>query len=167
MRKKAEQRHDPAVLEMKGDFASIVGDDDIRGHRRPCSHGEPLSSQLRHRKMYLRHKHCLYGGQSVTFNHAEEWEGAFLTSTAGTADKTVTAATSIAATATTVTNKSCARAAAANDKPVGLDQVEQAAAGPDTSLSRWGPTRTNLSRRGRARTKLSMPWLVCMYPCLW
>ena len=121
MRKKAKQRHDPAVLEMKGDFASIVGDDDIRGHRRPCSHGEPLSSQLRHRKMYLRHKHCLYGGQSVTFNHAEEWEGAFLTSTAGTADKTVTAATSIAATATTVTNKSCARAAAANDKPAGLD----------------------------------------------
>ena len=66
--------------------------------------------------MCLKHKHCLWVGHITTINPAEGWEGSFLASTAATTDKVVKARTSVAAAATTITDKSCARAAAANDK---------------------------------------------------
>ena len=44
---------------------------------------------------------------------------------------TVKARTSVATRAKTVTDESCTRATAANDKPTGLEQSEKAMDGPD------------------------------------
>ena len=47
--------------------------------------------------------------------------GSFLASTAATTDKVAITAMFVTATATTVADKNCARAAAANDKPASPD----------------------------------------------
>ena len=46
----------------------ICGGDDVSGHRHPCSHGKPLLSQPRRRKMCLWHKHCNWAEHSATIN---------------------------------------------------------------------------------------------------
>ena len=66
--------------------------------------------------MCLKHKYCLWVGHITIINPAEGGEGSSLASTAATTDKAVKARTSTAAAVTTVTDKSCARAEAANDK---------------------------------------------------
>ena len=66
--------------------------------------------------MCLRHKHCHWVGHIATINPADGGEGSSLASTAATMNMTVQTNTLVAAAATTVTDKSCARAAAANDK---------------------------------------------------
>ena len=121
MRKNAPQIYVSGVSEIKGVSANLFRGDAAWGHRRPCSHGETLSSRPRRRKMCLRLKHCLWGRQSATLNPAEEWEGSSLASTAATTDKVVKARTAVVTAATTVADESCARAAAANDKPAGLE----------------------------------------------
>ena len=75
--------------------------------------------------------------------------GSFLASTAVTVDKAAIAeATSVTTTATTITDKNCARA--------GLDKFEQERTLPD-----------QFEQTGAARTKVSMSWLVHTYVCLW
>ena len=64
----------------------------------------------------MRHKHCHWVGHIATINPADGGEGSSLASTVATTDKTVKTSRSIAAAATTVTDKNCARAAATNDK---------------------------------------------------
>ena len=64
--------------------------------------------------MCLGHKHCHCVGHIATIDPADEGEGSSLASTVGTTDKVVKARISVAATATTVADKSYARAAAAN-----------------------------------------------------
>ena len=70
--------------------------------------------------MCLKHKHCLWVGNIATINPAEGGEGSSLASSAATTDKVIKARTSVATAAMTVADESCARAAAANDKPAGL-----------------------------------------------
>ena len=71
--------------------------------------------------MCPRHKYCHWARQSLTINSVEGEEGSFLASTAGTLDKVTIAVTSATAMTTTIANENCARAAAANDEPVGPD----------------------------------------------
>ena len=93
--------------------------------------------------MCLRHNHCNWAEHSATIT-AEGGEGSSLASTAATADKVTNIVTLIAVAATTVADKSCARAAAANDMAaspykveqagIGLDKIEQTMVGPHVSL---------------------------------
>ena len=71
--------------------------------------------------MCLRHTHCHWVGHIAIINPADGGEGSYLASTAATADITIKISTSVAAAAMTVTDESCARAAAANDKAVFSD----------------------------------------------
>ena len=78
----------------------------------PSEDGEPPSSQPRHNKICLRHKHCHWVGYVATINPADRGEGSSLASSGGTTDKVVNARTSVAAAATSIADESCARAAA-------------------------------------------------------
>ena len=53
-------------LSMKGASANIFGGDETRGHRRPCSHVETLSSRPRRRTTCLRHNHYNRAWHSAT-----------------------------------------------------------------------------------------------------
>ena len=99
--------------------------------------------------MYLGHKYCLWVGHIATINPAKGGEGSSLASTASSADKVVTAATSAEVTATTVADKSCARAATANDKAAAQNKVEQVWDLVQTKLSNHWPARTKLNKRNR------------------
>ena len=66
--------------------------------------------------MCLRHKHCHWDGHVTTINPADGGEGSSLASTAVTMNMTVKTNTLVTVAATIVTDESCARAAAANDK---------------------------------------------------
>ena len=121
MRKNEQQRHVSGASEIKGASANLFHGDAAWGHRRPCSHGEPLSDRPRRKKRRLRHKHCHWMRQSATIDPAEGEEGSSLASTAATTDKTATAGMSVTAAATIVADESSARAAAANGKPDSLE----------------------------------------------
>ena len=71
--------------------------------------------------MCLRHKQCHWVGHVATINPADGGEGSSLVGTVATIDMTVKTSTSLAAAATTVTDESCASAAAANDKATAPD----------------------------------------------
>ena len=104
----------------KGLSAHLFHGDAAWGHCRPCRREEPPSSRPSRNKVCLRHKHCLWVGHIATMNPVEGGDGSSLASTSATTDKVVKARTSIATATTTVADESCARAAAANDKPAGL-----------------------------------------------
>ena len=107
---------------MKEIFAPIFCGDGIRGHCRLCSHGEPLLSQPRCRKNVpemqalplgkaeCNTQPCRRVGRVITGQHR-----------AATTNVAATAATSVAAAAMAITDKSCARAATANNKLASLD----------------------------------------------
>ena len=100
--------------------------------------------------MCLGHTHCNRERRSAIINPAEIGEGSFLASTATTAYKAATAATSVA-------DESYARAVVANDKIAVPDNLEQAAAGPDKiRQAETGPDKVNQERDGPDKIEQAM-----------